>query len=82
LAPPPGDKSELQVPTKKDTAKIRTNPKYRCTDDGSDEGEDPLLGKGGDEMDALSSKEMDFRETILKFERKKKRKERKMLERQ
>ncbi len=51
-------------------------------DDGSDDGEDPLLGKGGDEMDALSSKELDFRETILKFERKKKRKEKRMLERQ
>ncbi len=33
-------------------------------------------------MDALSSKEMDFRETILKHERKKKRKEKRLLERQ
>jgi hypothetical protein len=40
-----------------------------------------LLGKGGDEMDALSSKEMDFRETILKNERKKKRKEKRLAER-
>ena len=52
-------------------------------DDASDDGEDPLPGKaGGDEMDALSSKEMDFRETIIKYERKKKRKEKKLLERQ
>jgi hypothetical protein len=70
------------APTKKDTSKLRTNPKYRCVDDGSDDGEDPLPGKGGDEMDALSSKEMDFRETILKHERKKKRKEKRLLERQ
>ena len=69
-------------PIKKDTHKIRTNPKYRCVDDGSDDGEDPLLGKGGDEMDALSSKELDFRETIIKFEKKKRRKERRLLERQ
>ena len=69
-------------PVKKDTHKIRTNPKYRCVDDGSDDGEDPLLGKGGDEMDALSSKELDFRETIIKFEKKKRRKERRLLERQ
>lgn len=51
-------------------------------DDGSDDGEDPLLGKGGDEMDALSSKELEFRETIIKFEKRKRRKERRLLERQ
>lgn len=87
LRPPPQAYEEDQHkdglgPVKKDTLKIRTNPKYRCVDDGSEDGEDPLLGKGGDEMDALSSKELDFRETIIKFEKKKRRKERRILERQ
>ena len=71
------------LPLKKDTHKIRTNPKYRCVDEGSDDGEDPLKGPGGGQnFEELSSKELDFRETVLKFERKKKRKEKRMLERQ
>ena len=42
-----------------------------------------MLGKaGGEDLDALSSKELDFRETILKNEKKKKRKEKRLLERQ
>jgi hypothetical protein len=41
-----------------------------------------MMGKnGGDDIDALSSRELDFRETILKHEKKKKRKEKRLLER-
>lgn len=57
---------------KRDTQKIKTNPKYKCVDEGS-EGEDPIDLHGTkvlDDPQALSSKELDFRETILKHESK------------
>jgi hypothetical protein len=82
IRPPVDDDIDPNNPKKKDTHKIRTNPRYRCVDDGSDDAEEPMLGKaGGEDLDALSSKELDFRETILKNEKKKKRKEKRLLER-
>ena len=53
---------------KKDTGKVKTNPRYRCLDEDSDDGE------GGhqknEDLQALSSKEADFRDTIMKYESK------------
>jgi hypothetical protein len=65
---------------KKDTYKIKTNPKYLCLDQGSDDGNGDDLK--AEDFEQLSSKEMNFRETIIKFEQKKKRKEKRMLEKQ
>ena len=53
---------------KKDTAKIKTNPKYKCVDDGSDDGD--VDEKQHEDYQQLSSKEIDFRETIIKQESK------------
>ena len=54
---------------KRDTSKIKTNPKYRCNDEGSGE-EDDDPHKGNEDYQVLSSKEQDFRDTFLKFESK------------
>jgi len=64
---------------KKDTNKIKTNPKYRCVDELSDDGNDE---QKNEEYNQLSSKELDFRETILKFEKKRKKKERRQKEKE
>lgn len=54
---------------KKDTNKVKTNPKYKClNEDGSEEDDDDINKQ--DELQNLSSKEMDFRETIIKYESK------------
>ena len=67
---------------KKDTNKIKTNPKYKCIDEGGSGGDDDEDMNNKEDFQALSSKELDFRETILKFEKKKRRKERKIKERE
>ena len=54
--------------TQKDTHKIKTNPKYRCLDQGSDDGAEDHLK--AEDFEQLSSKEIDFRETVIKFESK------------
>jgi hypothetical protein len=55
---------------KRDTHKIKTNPKYLCVDQvGSDDGDEPDETKN-DEFWQLTSKEIDFRETIIKQESK------------
>ena len=60
--------------------KIKTNPKYKCLDENGSEDED--IDETKHDEGNLSSKEMDFRETIIKFERKKRRKERKLKEKE
>lgn len=55
-----------------------TNPKYKCIDELSDDANDP--SKEIVENLQPSERENDFRETILKSERKRKRKERKQKE--
>ena len=61
---PPVGYRNMQV-VKKDTNKIKTNPKYKCVDEVSgDENE----AQKNEDYQNLSSKELDFRETILKFE--------------
>ena len=52
---------------KKDTNKIKTNPKYKCIDEVSCDEND---AQKNEDYQNLSSKELDFRETILKFESK------------
>jgi|LauGreDrversion4_2_1035121.scaffolds.fasta_scaffold442598_2 hypothetical protein len=52
---------------KRDTHKIKTNPKYKCLDDGSDDENDEVKHE---DYQQLSSKEIDFRETIIKQESK------------
>lgn len=62
-----GDESQPLV-KKRDTHKIKTNPKYRCVDEGSDDGGDDDAKQ--EDYGQLSSKEIDFRETIIKQESK------------
>lgn len=52
----------------RDTAKIKTNFRYKCVDEDSGNDDDDDVHKN-DEF-GLSSKEIDFRETIIKFESK------------
>jgi hypothetical protein len=54
---------------KKDTTKIKTNTKYKCVDEGSENEHDAKQNLNEDPQQ-LSSKELDFRETILKHESK------------
>ena len=79
--PPPQKYKKVEI-KKKDTSKIKTNPKYKCVDEGGSGGEDDDDLNNKEDFQALSSKELDFRETILKFEKKKRRKERKIKERE
>jgi len=67
---------------KRDTKKIKTNPKYRCKDEGSEDEADAAKGELQDLPQELSLKEQDFRETILKFEKRRKKKEKKQRERE
>ena len=62
----PEDEETKLLIKKRDTHKIKTNLKYKCLDEGSDEGDE---GKQED-YQQLSSKEIDFRETIIKLESK------------
>jgi hypothetical protein len=50
---------------KKDTLKIKTNPKYKCIDEVSNDGDE---AQKIEDFQQLSSKELDFRETVLKFD--------------
>ena len=54
---------------KRDTKRLRTNPKYKCVDEGSEDENEPGKDMNDDEQ-GLSSKEQEFRETILKHESK------------
>ena len=54
---------------KKDTSKLKTNPKYRCVDVESDDGAEEVHHKAEDDHD-LESKEAVFRETLIKVESK------------
>ncbi len=65
---------------KKDTHKIKTNPRYKCLDEAASEEDEENEAKHDEQN--LSSKELDFRETIIKAERKKRRKERKLKEKE
>lgn len=74
-----GEEEKASLIKKRDTHKIKTNPKYKCMDEDSDEAEDD--GKQED-FGQLSSKEIDFRETIIKQEKKRLKKERKIKEKE
>ena len=54
---------------KRDTQKIKTNPKYKCVDDGSED-ENDAKGAINDDPQAMSSKELQFRDNLLKHESK------------
>ena len=62
---------------KRDTNKIKTNPKYRCLDEGSEDENAVTKTNINDDAQQQSSKEIQFRENFLRFERRKKRKEKK-----
>ena len=55
---------------KRDTNKIKTNPKYKCLDDGSEDENDAAKNNINDDPQAMSSKELQFRDNILKYESK------------
>lgn len=61
-----GSKSKFM---RRDTNKIRTNPKYRCLDEGSEDENGVSKNNINDEQQQ-SSKEIQFRETFLRFESK------------
>ena len=68
---------------KKDTQKVKTNPRYKCVDQVSDEeGLDDHAHAKNEDLQALSEKEFDFRETIIKADRKKQKRERRHKERE
>ena len=54
---------------KRDTKRIRTNAKYKCIDEASEDENEPGKDMNDDDQ-GLSSKEQEFRETILKHESK------------
>ena len=54
---------------KRDTKRIKTNAKYKCIDEASEYENEPGKDMNDDEQ-GLSSKEQEFRETILKHESK------------
>jgi len=67
-APKPARFKAVEV-KKRDTGKIKTNPKYRCLDEGGSGDDEEDINKNED-IQQLSSKELDFRETIIKNESK------------
>lgn len=62
-------KLKRMVIQKRDTKRIKTNSKYKCVDEQSEDENEPGKDMIDDEQ-ALSSKEVEFRETILKHESK------------
>lgn len=53
---------------KRDTHKIKTNPKYKCVDDGSEDENEAKNNTMNDDPQAMSSKELQFRDNLLKNE--------------
>ena len=54
---------------KRDTNKIKTNPKYKCIDEGSED-ENAISKSNLNDDGQQSSKELQFRENFIKFESK------------